>query len=543
MADEVTELLVRIKADIAGLQSSLEQAKRGTEEASGNMAASFKRAGEALLEVFAVSKVVGFVKDSMEAFAKYERAYQNLANTIENSGTSWAKVKDQVANYLEEVEKTTRFSKDEVVTSLQKIVFLTKDYGASLTINNMAMDLAVRKNIGLESASQMLALAYQGNTRGLSQMARALGISGDKAKDVGYLFKQLTKQTYGASKGEDNLATSFDKMKHSMDEWVRYYGETFGKIYLTVGKWMDQILDWFAGGKGKSVEEGARNQIQAIYEMHRKAYKAMYDQGKITIAEFHNAMVGEDLAREKRLKALDEQSSKEKKASDDRERLERDGVAKHAKLMQDKLKGDEKVEKATTKLTDEQLREQLKTAEQVGKGMEKVWERASGEMVKDFKAGTLTTKKVFEDLGKAVGRALIDALADALEQQGVKMLVTAMGNSLDPFSMFAAPGEFAAAAELEAAAGTMKGVAAAYLAEGGIVTQPTLIVAGEAGPERITPLSKENMGGDQTFHVQINLPHVQKPDDFARAHMTIERALAKASTSLKYRTGNRQGAL
>jgi len=48
------------------------------------------------------------------------------------------------------------------------------------------------------------------------------------------------------------------------------------------------------------------------------------------------------------------------------------------------------------------------------------------------------------------------------------------------------------------------------LAEGGIVTGPTLAMIGEKGPEAVVPLGKEGygMGGSHTFNIKIDVSGV-----------------------------------
>ena len=131
------------------------------------------------------------------------------------------------------------------------------------------------------------------------------------------------------------------------------------------------------------------------------------------------------------------------------------------------------------------------------------------------------TAPVFEALGEAivkqgdawggVAKAAVMALANIVKGVGDQLtalaaakLVEAIADSLDPFTAWAAPGQYAAAAGLgvgAAAAYVAQGALTAWagsLAEGGIVT-PTrngtgsLVQVAEAGqPEVIFPLDKLN---------------------------------------------------
>jgi len=55
------------------------------------------------------------------------------------------------------------------------------------------------------------------------------------------------------------------------------------------------------------------------------------------------------------------------------------------------------------------------------------------------------------------------------------------------------------------------------LAEGGIVTDPTLAMIGERGPEAEIPLNRANMGGNITVNVYSTLADASLPDKLVNA--------------------------
>ncbi len=66
------------------------------------------------------------------------------------------------------------------------------------------------------------------------------------------------------------------------------------------------------------------------------------------------------------------------------------------------------------------------------------------------------------------------------------------------------------------------------MAHGGIVTSPTQILAGEAGPEAVIPLSKYNSGGFGNINITLNTGNIYGVDD-------LEAAIKNAFDSLKWR--------
>jgi len=62
------------------------------------------------------------------------------------------------------------------------------------------------------------------------------------------------------------------------------------------------------------------------------------------------------------------------------------------------------------------------------------------------------------------------------------------------------------------------------MAEGGIVTRPTLALIGEAGPEAVIPLSRG--GGQQVINIEINNPVVDSSDSIDLLTEEISNRLA-----------------
>jgi hypothetical protein len=69
------------------------------------------------------------------------------------------------------------------------------------------------------------------------------------------------------------------------------------------------------------------------------------------------------------------------------------------------------------------------------------------------------------------------------------------------------------------------------MAEGGIVTKPTLALIGEAGPEAVVPLGKGGVGMNQGITVEINAPIYGVMD----LESAIDQAIRRAQMGYGYR--------
>ncbi len=144
----------------------------------------------------------------------------------------------------------------------------------------------------------------------------------------------------------------------------------------------------------------------------------------------------------------------------------------------------------------------------MSKKMQEDTQITAAKMVDGFKAVVSATAPIFESIGAAlfeqgdswknVGKAgimaiagIVKALGDQLSAMAAAKLVEAIANSFDPFTAWAAPGQYSSAALLGG------GAAAAYVASGALsawagsfamggVANPGLALVGEEGPELMT---------------------------------------------------------
>ena len=119
-----------------------------------------------------------------------------------------------------------------------------------------------------------------------------------------------------------------------------------------------------------------------------------------------------------------------------------------------------------------------------------------GKLVTDLASG----EDAFESFGKAAKNAAV-VILKSLGQEMLALAAAAAAKAIifkDPTLIPGIVKAGAASAAAFAGAGIVQA-----LGEGGIVTRPTLALIGEKGPERVTPLTGPNRGGD-TFVTHIH---------------------------------------
>jgi len=108
-----------------------------------------------------------------------------------------------------------------------------------------------------------------------------------------------------------------------------------------------------------------------------------------------------------------------------------------------------------------------------------------------------------QDAFKALGAIALETIASILEAMGKKMLADAIADAIavtinPALGIAGAAAAFAAAGIVRALAGNITA-----MAEGGIVTRPTMALIGEAGPEAVVPLGRGGGGMGDTIVLNV----------------------------------------
>lgn len=475
------ELNIRLKADTEEFKASLDDAKGHVRDSSEEMMGSLKELAGAFGLAFSVEKLIEFGKEAFTSFAEVERGMDVLGVQVRQHGQSWDALKGSVDKFLVTQAELFGVSKEKLLEALNAVQLKTGDLSASLGILNEAGRLSAFNYQDLNTNARMLSLAYEGNQRGLLMLGRQLNLTKDESKDAGVVFAKLEKVLKGVDTVLDDTKGQMNATKAAWGEFSEMIGRLVTPAVVGLSKALRFVISEFK----------TLMQISGI-----SATMMAGDEQKVTQAV---------------------------KVETDKQ------LAIHAAANQKRVNDAKKVTAEVKKEEHDLTRDIAGLSETVAKNI--------GEAAQ--KGGD-----AWKAAGKNIAKYVIDALGDVLIQMGVADFAKAAANALDPLTMAAAPGEFAAGSMLEAAGGGLKGVAAAFLAEGGIVRKPTLAVVGEAGPEAVIPLNSTttNLGGDITFHrVEMVFPGIKSISDLGgdKFHKTAARQLAERTQDLNQRKGNR----
>ena len=219
-------LKLSILADVDDLKKKLDTGANEVEgfggklEKFGKVAAAAFAAAAAAAAAYAGKLAIEGVKAAIED----EAAQLRLANALKNV----TDVTDaQIKSIEEQILKTslaTGVADDELRPALQRLTVATKDVTKSQDLLKLALDISAATGKDVETVSNALAKAYEGNNGALSRLG--VGISAAQAKTLGFegTVKQLSDTFGGAAATQANtfqgqierLKVAFDEAKESV---------------------------------------------------------------------------------------------------------------------------------------------------------------------------------------------------------------------------------------------------------------------------------------------------------------------------------------
>jgi len=219
-------LKLSILADVADLKKNLDTGSKEVEgfggklEKFGKVAAAAFAAAAAAAAAYAVKLAVDGVKAAIED----EAAQLRLANALKNVT---AATDAQISAVEEQILKTslaTGVADDQLRPALQRLATATGSVTKSQDLLNLALDISAATGKSVETVSNALGKAYEGNTSSLSRLG--VGLSSAEIKTVGLegTVKQLAETFGGAATVQANtfegqiarLKVGFDEAKESV---------------------------------------------------------------------------------------------------------------------------------------------------------------------------------------------------------------------------------------------------------------------------------------------------------------------------------------
>lgn len=269
MAKEYRTLKLEILAETKQFLSDMN--KSGKEvETFGDKAKNMGKAAAAAFAVAAAAAAAYAGKlaiEGVKAAIEDEAAQTRLANALKNVTDVTDQQIKSIEQQILQTSLATGVADDQLRPALQRLAVATGDVTKSQDLLKLALDISAATGKDVESVSNALAKAYEGNTGALSRLG--VGISATEAKALGFegVVKELA-ATFGGSATEqaNTFEGQIQRLKVGFDEAK----ESVGSALLPILK---QLLDYFTNNlipKLIEAKEKAIDPIKRAFEDNRE---------------------------------------------------------------------------------------------------------------------------------------------------------------------------------------------------------------------------------------------------------------------------------
>ena len=163
------------------------------------------------------------LKRSVVAFAEEDRAANKLRTSLRNLGLAYDT--KAIEDYLEQSEKATAISKDELSPAIAGLLSTTIDAEQFMRLLNLAMDISTSTGKDLISVTTALSRAYNGNFASLGKLQTAYTSAELEAMGFEASVTALNYEFAGAAKNNANTyAGKIDKMKIAFGDLAEEIG-------------------------------------------------------------------------------------------------------------------------------------------------------------------------------------------------------------------------------------------------------------------------------------------------------------------------------
>jgi hypothetical protein len=220
---------IKVREFSGEVDKATKKTTEGNESLSASWVALTAKIAGATAFIYAAIKAFSFFVD---AAGEVEQTENRLRFALQTTGYSWNAVKSAVDEFANSIEELTRFSGEQARQALTDMFLYTSDFTKAQQGANMAMDLAVRKNIDLSSATRYVGMGMTGNIEILGKMLPEfknlndmLGSNASMSEKAAYFMKIFQEKFGGAAQADiDSYAGKLAQFKNSWSKLKEMIG-------------------------------------------------------------------------------------------------------------------------------------------------------------------------------------------------------------------------------------------------------------------------------------------------------------------------------
>ncbi len=525
------EVIVKLSADIADLKKKLGEASADTKGFSVGTVAAGTAIGQVAVDMG--KKILEFAGKSLMAFAEQERAVTLLSVAVGD------KAAQSFAEYANELQKTTTFTDDSILAMQRQLANFGVFPGSIKEATKPLLDFAAATGKTLPEAAAVMGQAMAGQGRELKKYGLELDSNATRSENLAKTTKFLQERFGGtADTIKKDVLGQIENMTNRMKDLMEVVGEQLTPAFNFWGGVLDSVISKVEKLAGASKQELSVNEIALRQLRDRNAQIRL----KIDLGQFVSDQEKEEFERNARLiKQLKDMTEEDKKKATQKTKTSKDAVG----AVENEIDAIQKLKNELAGLEQQMERlGEISTLNTEKRILNSHMELA--QLTADQQQITIITNLETEKR-LAIAQASYEANASFSEQLTVRMaenlanttaawvdMADTMINSFAAATarMILEGGKFSRVIEnlwrqlaemviqqilrmiaqwivfqsMTGGAGGFGGFG--FMAEGGMINEPSLIVgmrtgsrhiAGEAGPERVVPASKGGGPGNFSF--------------------------------------------
>ncbi len=210
MSDTVGVAVVELRADIADLKKGMTEAVNTIKGFGAKTVAEGSLAADAIEEV--ARRVIEFTKASIEAYGEHQQAMIRLTNLVGGPAA------DAFLRYAEEIQKTTAFSHDAVLSLENQLASYGVLPGSIESATHALVEFSAQTGVGLPEAGQLMGQALRGQSRELGKYGLVLSVHATRTENLAKLTEFLNTKFHGTAEAlKGSVIGAVESAKNSFE--------------------------------------------------------------------------------------------------------------------------------------------------------------------------------------------------------------------------------------------------------------------------------------------------------------------------------------
>lgn len=315
------------------------------DRAAKNLTKTFQKLGATIGVALSARAFINFAKQGAVAFAAEEKAVKQLTNSLANLGFAFSV--PAVERYIENVEKATMVSKDELRPAMVQLISTTMSAKKSMDLLGTALDIAAETGADVGQVTTALSRAYNGNYSAIAKLSKGYTAAQLKAAGFNTTIDLLNERFSGsASAATDSYSFKIAQLQKAVGDAQKEIGKGLiaGLEQLGSGDYNEGLQDLvdFGTSIGKSFgyAAGAVNTLKEAYDLitlrpvrdltSQLLGKTQQQQlgGTITPTQFELAKAAVERRKEKAIRDAEKRDREKLRKLEEAERKKREAALK-----------------------------------------------------------------------------------------------------------------------------------------------------------------------------------------------------------------------